>query len=107
MKRLFSSGLDKHRFEELYKEISEGKDKGRIQEALNNSDIENEGKLRAMVHGKPNPESTTFLMKRLEYYRPAYKDEGLACEDDASILAGILLSEPVSKSETNSKWKGS
>jgi len=50
-KRLFSSGLDKHRFEELVKSISEGKDRGRIQEALNNSDIEIEGELRGMVHG--------------------------------------------------------
>ena len=48
-----------------------------------------------------------FLMKRLIHYRPAYEGEGLACEADAATLAGILLTEPVSKSEPSSKGKDS
>ena len=85
MKRFFSAkAIPKDKFITLLNKISGGKSKERIQEALNNSDIENEGKLREMIRGvvasKENP--IAFLMM----------DDVLGLNRmDAATLAGKLL----------------
>jgi hypothetical protein len=74
--------MENNRFENILNELPEGRRRDRIKEALQQSDIQDEGDLGAIVAGNTKAEVTSLFKEELQL-------SGL----DASALAGVLVSQ--------------